>query len=534
MERTAHLAATGMALALLASLTACTETDAEKPRSSGEQAASAYVAGFVDVVEPAGEPESGGVLTFADYSEPRTLDPVDTVATGASGGAPLAAVYDVLVRFDDATGEYEPWLAESIEPDEAGTTWTLDLREGVTFSDGSTMEAADVTGSIQRYIDAGGSDAAVLAKNIASMSAPDDDTVVFDLRKPWSTFPRMLALGAGMIVAPAAYAGKEFDPIGAGPFVLESHAPGEELVLTARADYWGGAPYLDGLRFVWLNGGQNSLESLRAGEVDLTFLREPNVVADARRSQMPGYLALLNLGNTLWINNREGRPGSDLRVRKAIAYAMDAAVDMTRTYAGEGLPTKNMFGPESRWSTGGEQIPVDREQATKLLDEAKADGYDGKLNFVGGATPTGRTEAVAVKAMLESVGFEVETDLLSSIADRIQRMYMDHDFDIAIGSGSVSETDPFHQLNDNLASDSFLNVTGWSSPQMDGLLDQLQAATDDDERRRVIGEIQDLWTDEVPAVNLATFAHLLTWAPKVHGVVPDAEYMMLFSKAWLG
>lgn len=519
------------ALGLVVSLAACAGDSDDTPRADPTTGPSTPAAGFVNQTK-AGTPKAGGTLTFADYSEARSLDPAVTIATGSSGGSAIAAVYDVLVRGDDATGDYEPWLAESLEPDAEQDEWTLGLRDGVTFSDGTPLDAAAVKASIERYIERGGSDAAVLSANITEIAVPDAKTVVFTLAKPWSTFWRMLSLGAGMVVAPTADQGKEFTPIGAGPFTFGSYSPAEELVLKARKDYWGGAPHLDALRFVWINGGQANLEALQAGDAQMTFLREPEVVAKARATGMPGYLALLGLGNTLWINNREGRPGADLRVRRAISLAVDADLLAERATNGTGMPTKNIFGPESRWYSGAED-EVDLEEAKRLVAEAKADGYDGVLELLGSGTPAGRKEAVALQGMLQAAGFTVEIQTVSTIADRIQRMYMNHDFDITTGAGSISESDPFHQLNDNLSSDSFLNITGSTSPEMDAALAALQSAANDTTRQDAIDEVQELWDDAVPAVNLATMAHLLVWDKEVHGVVADSEYMMLFNDAWI-
>ncbi|WP_161962485.1 ABC transporter substrate-binding protein [Nocardioides speluncae] len=520
-------------LALLAGLGACAETqDNEGERDRSQTQDSVYGAGLVGDTEDERDPVEGGTLTFADYSEARSLDPTQTIATGASGGTALAAVYDVLVRYDDAAGKYEPWLAKAITPNKDSTQWVLDLRPGVKFSDGTDLDARAVTASIERYIDNGGSDSALLQKNVTSMEPSDDHTVVFTLARPWSTFPRILAMGAGMIVAPAASQGTDFRPIGAGPFELQDYAPSEELVLRARSDYWRGKPHLATLRFVWLAGGRPNLENLVAGGADLTLLREPDVVLDARKEDIAGFMTPLSLGTTLWINNREGRPGLDVRVRQAIAYAMDPELYVERAFKGAGMPTKDLFGPQSRWHSDVAAPSVDADRASELVEAAKADGFDGELTFVGGASPTGRSEALVTKAMLEDVGFKVELDLLTNIADRIQRLYVERDFDIAIGSASVSEADPFHQLHDTLASDSMLNLTGYASPEMDAALTRVQGASGQPNRAAAIQDLERLWHEDVPAVNLATGATFIAWNQDVHGVKPNAEYMMLFGEAW--
>lgn len=147
-------------------------------------------------------------LTFSVQALAAVLDPARTAARGGSGGDELAAVYDVLLRYDDQTGEFVPRLAQSLTSDQGGTVWTLKLRPGVTFSDGTALDANAVVSSIDRYNANRGNGSAVWVDAVESTSAVDPQTVEFRLRKQWPTFPSMLALGHGMIVAPGAGEGR--------------------------------------------------------------------------------------------------------------------------------------------------------------------------------------------------------------------------------------------------------------------------------------------------------------------------------------
>ncbi len=141
-------------------------------------------------------------LTFSVQALAAVLDPARTTARGGSGGDELAAVYDVLLRYDEETGEFVPRLAQSLTSDQEGNVWTLKLRPGVTFSDGTPLDANAVVASINRYNANKGNGAAVWVDAVASTTAVDAQTVEFRLNKKWPTFPSMLALGHGMIVAP--------------------------------------------------------------------------------------------------------------------------------------------------------------------------------------------------------------------------------------------------------------------------------------------------------------------------------------------
>ena len=529
---------TRLALAAVAGsllLSSCSSSGGEDdpPHDDSASARDRLTPGLVGDQPDPGAPVGGGVLQFADYGEIRSLSPAASYATGASGGAALLAVYDSLMTLDTETQEFVPKLAEALESNADHSAWTLTLREGVRFSDGTPLDADAVVASIEWYLDNQGVDTAMLAPNLGRMQVRDERTVVFRLRQSWAKFPSMLAQAAGMIVAPAAYAGKEFVPIGAGPFVFDSYQPSEELVLTANERYWDGAPRLDGLRFFWLQADETRLDVLNEGRADVAFMRDPEVVDQALEAGYAGHLTLTSLGNTIAINTREGYPGADPRVRRAIALAYDPELDFERAYDGHGLPGKELFPPESAWDTSDAAMDVDVEEATRLVEEAKADGFDGVVTYLDGADPTSRTQAVAMKAMLERVGFTVETEAVTSVADQTTRVFVDHDFDIARGAISASEADPYHRLVTDLSSTSFGNAGGYASPQMDALLAELQGAADDEEIQSVLDRIQALWNEDVPSVVTGASAALHAWGEDVYGVTMAAEYMPDFADAWL-
>lgn len=489
--------------------------------------------GLIGVADAPNEPVKGGVLTYADVTEVRSLDPTLTYATASGGGTQLAAVYDVLVRHDPERQEFVPWLAESLDANEDHTEWTLGLREGVTFSDGTPFDAEAVVGSLDYFIENGGSDAPLLSANIDTYRVEDDRTVVFELNKPWSSFPNMLAQGAGMIVAPAAIAGKEFTPIGAGAFTFDRYRPSEELVLKANPTYWRGKPHLDALRFVVLPSPKATMDSLKNGDVDAALLIYAPEEREAREIGLPGYRDLTDVHPVLWINQREGTAGADLRVRRAIALATDAGLYNQRVDAGEGIVSTSVFPEESRWHSGASAPEIDLAEATALVEEAKADGFDGKLVYVDDSDPRSKNEAVVIESMLERVGFEVETEYASSVADKMQRLYVDHDYDLATGGLGISEADPFHRLHAGLSSTSYSNLTGYADQEMDDLLAELQGATEGAEREAAVRAIEEHWYETVPGVTLGAGAWYVTWQKEVHGMTPVAEFMMLFGEAWI-
>ncbi|MFC0861763.1 ABC transporter substrate-binding protein [Sphaerimonospora cavernae] len=501
--------------------------------SEGPSKAEIYTTGLVNA-DDAGTPVKGGTLTVAEYAEARSLNPVETYANGATGGSAMAAVYDELMRYDYKTDSFEPWLAESLTSDD-NVTWTLKLRDGVKFTDGTPLNAKAVVGSIGFYQKNYAYNALLLLGNIAEMKATDDLTVVFEARAPWAKFPNMLAQGPGMIMAPAAYKDpKNFKPIGAGPFMLDHYSPGEELVLKANPGYWNGAPNLDALRFVWVGGADDTakLDSLKNGDVDAVFMRDATAVEEARRAGYPGMMFVTGMGGNLWINVRKGRPGADVRVRQAIDYAFDPKAYMDRLDEGAGLPAKALLPETSPWHTGVEPNKADPEKAKSLLQAAMADGFDGEISYSHSTDASSQAAAVAIKAVLEAVGFKVTLVPLRTVADQVQKLYVDHDYDLAVAGTTIPDEDPYSRLSGVLGSESPSNTSGYSNPEMDKLLGELQAAPGPKDGKAVLAKIEELWKKEVPGIGIEIGGTFQAWQKNVHGLIPTSETMFLYSKAW--
>jgi peptide/nickel transport system substrate-binding protein len=531
---------TGFILAGALALTGCAnsaDSSNESGDSSGDNAGLSdgdiYSQGWVGEQSDA-DPTQGGTLTMADYAETRSLNPTESYANGAAAGNALAAVYDVLTRYDFESGTWVPHLAESLEPNDDKTVWTLKLREGVTFSDGTPLDADAVIGSIGYYMQNYGYQSLTLLSNQAKMKKVDDQTVEFTVAAPWATFPAMLAGGPGMILAPAAYDDpKEFEPIGAGPFELETYSPAEELVLKARKDYWGGAPHLEELRFVWLGADDAKLESMDAGEVDAAFVRNPIAVEKAREDGYGGYMYVVGAGAQFTINAREGRPGADVRVRQAIAHAFNNEAYLERAARGAGIPSKSIFAESSPWSTGVEAPEFDQEKARALLEEAKSDGYDGKISFVGSADPAAQQAGVQLEAQLEAVGFDVTVDGIDNIADLTRRVYVDHDFDLAQGATSIGNEDPYGAMTEWLFSQSPTNGAGYASEEMDQRLRELQAVADDPAKGLdAMRAIEEQFQQDVPAVIINPAGNFVLMQEDVNGILPNTQGIVLFHDAW--
>lgn len=490
--------------------------------------------------EPAGgTPVSGGVVTFGTSSETLGLDPTISSAVGASGAIELIALYDVLVRVDPATGAYEYQTAESVEPNDDFSVWTLKIKPGITFSDGTDYNADAVRQSIERHRAEGTrSLARGYAATIDTMTVVDDLTLEFHLKSPWTGFPYLLSTQTGFITSPTAVAalGDQLNtnPVGAGagPFIFVSYTPQDSIVLERNPDYWGGDVPLDGLKFVNYGGAQPTYEAFKAGEIQAAYLREPGPSFDAGEDGVPGILARTGAQDLLAINSADGHPGSDVRIRRAIAAAIDPAVISERVHNGKSLPRTYPFPENFPWDPQAPWFEPDVELATQLVEEVKAEGeWDGTIGLLASTAPIAQNWALTVEALLERAGFAVEIENVDP-AVAYTRVFVDRDFDLAQSAFALPPTDgAYVQLQENLGGEH--NAFGFRHEAFSDALAQLRVAATDEAKTAAFAAIAEAWAAAVPVVPVHEGSARLIFSPKLHGARDTSQIALLFDDAWL-
>ncbi|WP_182349134.1 ABC transporter substrate-binding protein [Tomitella gaofuii] len=532
-RRSMRLGAAVAAIAVLA--TGCASAD-DSAGGAGDASASQIKDlrdGMVNVTDDEGSAVEGGTLSFAAYSEPKALDPAETIAAVTTGGVELVNIYDSLMRYDTTTQEVVPQMAEELSHSEDYRTWTLSLRDGVVFSDGTPVDAGAVKASQERYAQAEGPEAGLWTANVVNISTPDDTTVVYELNKTWPEFDVMLTSGPGMIVAPSAGPpGDGFTPVGAGPFMLGEWRQGESMTLNANPDYWDGAPPLDSVKVVYMPTMEVSKETFFNGGVDMTFVREPDDVTEMLDRDMPGYVNMTSASNVYIINAAEGRPGSDPRIRKAIQLAVDPSVLAQRAYGDPAYGEGALFPEYSRWHTDAAGPEYDPEQARALVAEAKADGVGTTLVSINSPEQARQQQALALEAQLEAVGFTVDTKIMPTIGDQIRTIAAERDYDLGAWGLSYRESDPFPKMFDTLHSGGKQLYGMTTSDEMDALVDRFQTATDTDQKLAAMAQIQQQVNEDVPFINVGYFADYTTWKNNVHGVEGTSNSMILLGNAW--
>lgn len=337
----------------------------------------------------AGKPRIGGTLKFGIVKDIGT--PIPFVAYTSISQYVKDNVYEPLVMFDQK-GEIHPWLAESWTPNANSSEWTFKIRRGVKFHDGKELTASDVVWSAKHIMNPanGAAGQGQLAGNVRDAIALDNYTVKFMTPGPRGLLPEILADTPTLHIAPkeSMAPGQQKmvgsnPPPGTGPFKFKTWIPGQEYEVVRNESYWGGAPYLDGVRFRVIIESTSRGAAIQAGDLDITERLGPSFVQRIKSGQLKGmqFITIGMAGIRQLVLNTQLAPVSDPRVRKAIALSLDKDAIMKEATFGFGVPVLTWAAAGSDWETSTNfKWKRNIEEAKRLLKEA---GYSGKPITLG-------------------------------------------------------------------------------------------------------------------------------------------------------
>lgn len=455
-------------------------------------------------------------------------------------------IYESLVD-QDAQQRLTPLLAESWRAVD-DTTWEFRLRPGVTFHDGSPFTAQDVIYSVCRIPKVANSPSpfTIYTKAIASLSAPDPLTLVVKTATPYpllpvemSTFGIISAKAAGGqsvtfgkdgCSADAWPASGDFDgklAIGTGPFRLAEQVKGDRLVLTRNEAYWGPKPEWQRVILRPITSDAPRVAALLAGDVDL--ITEPplqdleRLRKDAKTRVVQAlsnrviYLSLDHAAEpTPTIQTATGKnPLKDLRVRKAMAMAIDRDAIVKRLMGGLAMPASQLLAPGLFGHNGAIALPHDPAQAKALLTEA---GYpDGFQLTIG--TPNDRyindeKIAQAVAQMLTRIGIRTQVDAATASVFFPRRNKFEFSVYLAGWAAATGEaSSPLKALVASQIKEKGYGGTNYgrySNPALDGLLDQALRTNDDARREALLAAAMKVAADDVAVIPL--HYEVIPWA----------------------
>ncbi len=498
------------------------------------------------------EERKGGELNFGIFSETSGLDPTVSSGSGVTGAIELTALYGTLVLQNTEDGSYEPWLAESLTSNEAFDVWTLTLRNDVTFGNGDQMTTTHVRDSIQRFVNPEDpnvqrNQSGAWVAFIEDYVILDDLTMEFHLNQAWSTFPFALADESGMIVntdvVESAGGVVEFNRNpeggGAGPYEIVRYVPQDEIVLRAKDDWWGGPVCIETLRFTRLNSADATYEAWKNDELQGAFLREPATIAEAMNDGSDNAFTFVkNLGGVVLVNNGvrgSETPTSDVRLRQAIALAIDATVVDERADKGLGFPYKSLLHPDSVFYEAElfPEIETDLEEAKRLVEEVKAEGnWDGSIRLHCYNVPSRVDWAIAVTGFLEEAGFSVELDNDGTINDMIGAVLIRADYDLACWGFNLADLEPVNSMLQHTCT-AISNRTGYCNEEMDAAVNQLRTAANNQDLKDAYAEVWRVWLETMPSVPLNLIVEYVLFQDNVKGVIDSQTSIVSFHKAYI-
>jgi len=452
-------------------------------------------------------------LTVALQLEPPHLDPTGAAA-GAIDQVLYANVFEGLTRFA-SDGSVGPGLAESWEISDDGLSYTFQLRAGVTFHDGTAMDAEDVKFSLDRARaeDSANAQKALFA-GIEEVTVVDPETVAVTLSAPDGSFLFKMAWGDAVIVAPESIADIKSMPIGTGAFKFADWVQGDRIELVKNPEYWGTPARLDTATFKFISDPTAAFAAVMAEDVDV-FYSYPAPENLAQFEADPRFQVLVGSteGETILSTNNKMPPLDDVRVRRALAHAIDRQAIIDGAMFGYGTPIGTHFAPHNpAYVDLTANSAYDPDRARALLAEAGyPDGFSTTLKLPPPSYARRGGEIVA--AQLRAVGIETEISNLEW-AQWLEQVFRGKDYGLTI----VSHTEPF-DIGIYARPDYYFQ---YDNPAFQAIVDALETATDPDKRTELLQEAQRKIAEDY--VNGYLFQLALTSVAKadVVGIWKDA------------
>ena len=531
--------------------------------------------------EAALAPKRGGQLVASIRAVPRSFNRI--VAREQTAELLSLLTQGRLVRINRSTFDLEPWLAEKWDASSDGRSYTLHLRQGVTWSDGQPFTSADVLFTLQAVFDPKNESAFAEQLSIdgkpITATAPDDRTVVLSYPSPSGPGLRLFdalpilpkhkldaALTAGTFKDAWNSATTPAEIVGTGPFVLKEYAPGERLVLDRNPRYWRKAangdalPYLDRIVLQVIPDQDAELLRLQSGDIDLTQseLRPDDYVA-ARRSEDQGKLKVIELGvgvdaDAFWFEQKPESWKKDPRFafvskpefRQAISYAVDREKFAEDVFLGSAVPiwgpitpgNKLWFSPNvPRYAHNVDKakallkgIGLEDRNGNGVVEDAQ--GHEAKFTVITqrgiGWYERGTND---LKSQLAPIGIALDVAPLDNGA-LIKRL-VSSDYE-AMYYRPLTEIDPAANLDFWLSSGSghFWNLPtpGQKSPTpqsweatIDTLMQQQASTTDQAKRKAIFDEVQKTFAANLPVLYFVAPRIYYAHNARVHGIVPSVQ-----------
>jgi len=506
------------------------------------------------------EPAMGGTITAAVEGEPASVDPAfdyDFVS-----GLATSSITEPLLVFCEGDTQLCPNLATEWTVSEDGLVYTLKLRQGVKFHDGSDMTMDDVLFSLERVKNPDlGSYVGWMHGNVATFEAADPETLVITLSQPDALYEYVLATTAAHVVSkafveahPDDYGTPSVGSIGTGPFKFKEWVSGDRQVLVRNDEYWNksaGGPYLDEIVIKILPEPTTRVAGLETGEIDYLVNNVPSDQFATVKSFPNVNLTFTPSYYGEWITfNTQAAPFDNVKVRQAMNYALDKAGLRALYYGPETPATKaTLVYPtmwtfeQDAWQAAWDALPAydqDLEKAAALLEESGvADQLNGMTISYYESTPSIKGIAESFIDVMGQLGITIEANKIT-YQESVSLQFGPHDdYDIFVGSWGSDFPDPSGNLRPNFGSENIVaggsNASAYINADVDALLQEQNASTDKAKRAELLIKAQEIIAEESPVISVTNPAWPLAVNNRVQGAEIGALWYWgsLFKDVWV-
>jgi len=500
------------------------------------------------------EPKEGGTIIVGLQAEPVTLDAPQVTDYNTIRAA--YNLYDGLLRFKDESTEVEPGLAESWEISKDGLEYTLHLRKGIKFHDGTDFNAEAVKFNIDRQIDPNHpyhdtgdfAYAEFTWGAVKQVDVVDEYTVKITLKNVLAPFISHLAMHPAFMVSPQAIKtyGRDIsiNPVGTGPYRFVSWTPGAEIVLEKNPDYWGKPAYVDKLIFRPIIEDQARLTEFLAGGINFMVNIPPDDLERLRND--PNFKVVEQTGmHTWWVYfNTLKKPFDDVRVRRALNYAVNKQAIVDNILKGTGVLSINPLPPVV-WSYTDEveRYDYNPEKAKQLLAEA---GYPNGFSceFWTPESGSGMQQPVlmstAIQADLKAVGVDCQIKTFewgSFLEQGVMPPEKNPGWDLMAFSWIGDNGDPDNHLYILLSGDQWppngFNCGYYKNEKVDELLRQGRTTLDRAKRTEIYQQAQKLIVADAPWIWIDHETQIVVMDKRIQNFKLHPTGPFRFANVWI-
>ena len=487
-----------------------------------------------EAAEPA--PRDGGSVVMATRGQVQGFDPLTIRAANRETTMAGALVFSTFFTLDDK-GKRVPDLATALDSSPDGLVWRLKLRSGLKFSNGAPYSARDVAHHFHRILDPAKNQAFAAALGaLKEAVAIDDTTVIFRLTYPWAAFPSIFSADSYLFwVMPADYedsAGPDLNrrPVGAGPYVMTEWKQDDSITFGKNPNYWNQkAQHLDKIVIRFLPDPTARFTAVKTGDIDISYEPLGKQVLEARNEKTLKVVEYSGTGASTLNINTSSPPLDDIRVRQALAYAVDRNVELKVAFDGVGKLATSFWGPGSEWNCPDVGYPeYNPDKARALLKDY---GKPVKVVLQAQPTPLMAVPAQIYQSFWQKVGIETEIKNFQAGPAYINPV-LRGDYQLALWE-VADVPDPDFQVNQAFFSKSGGNLTRINDPKLDEAIETGRHSLDISVRKKAYCDFSKEMAKQMPIMLRMQSNYFAITQQRVHNIPPLRRGVVRLNEVWV-